>query len=316
MPIRRALTCVSRGLAVAGALLSLPSLADSPQPELYKVTARKGNKTFKTDALVVYYENLLSGREVRSGKQVRLTMPAFTRLEIRDGRYTFQFPPACKDGKPRTLVLDNARFAPGISLRDPSLCALAPTEVVLEPGSGKSPDCSMSKALRAKVAKIKKECEQEGGCGDFEPCSFAYSKNYRSCEQLFSSEPIEGESTSLERLEGPDYDPANPAQTAAACRAGSHVACADLIPNRPQKLKIRCNGRFSNGTGFGTWVESEAECMLRGYLEVLRLQCEDGKRIDGQVFFAPQGAAEKWQPVLTPPPQELLESIQAAPARP
>ena len=314
MTIRRALTCFSRGLAVAGALLSLPCLADAGHAALYKVTARKGNKTFKTDALVVYYDNQLSGREVRSGKQVRMSMPEFTRLEIRDGRYTFQFPPACKDGKPRTLVLDNARFVPGISLRDPSLCALAPTEVVLEPRSGKSPDCSMSKALRAKVAKMEKECEQEGGCGDFEPCSFAYEKNYRPCEQLFSSGPLEGESTSLDRLEGPEYDPANRAQTAAACRAGNRAACTDLIPNRPKK--IRCQSRFSNGTGFGTSVESEAECMLQGYLQVLVAQCQDGKRIDGEVFFAPEGAAEKWQPVLTPPPQEMLESIQAAQPRP
>ncbi|HEX5752239.1 MAG TPA: hypothetical protein VFZ09_38860 [Archangium sp.] len=306
MSLRHALSCFSRGLAVAGALLALPSLADSASPTLHAVTARKGNKTFKTDALVIYYENMISGREVRSGKQVRMPMPAFTRLEIHGGRYTFQFPPACKDGKPRTLVLDNARFSPGISLREPSLCALAPTEVVLGPMSGKSPDCSMSKALRAKVAKMEKECEQEGGCGDFEPCSFAYEKNYRPCEQLFSSGPLEGEWTSLDRLEG-QYDPANRAQTAAACRAGNRAACSDLIPDRPKK--IRCHGRFSNGTGFGTWVESEAECMLHGYLQVLGAQCEDGKRIDGQVFFAPQGAAEKWQPVLTPPPQELLESI-------
>jgi hypothetical protein len=314
MSIQRRSTLTLRRLAVFFALLSLPAWADAGQVLLFKVTARKGSKTFKTTALFVYYDNQISGREVRTGKQIQLGTPELTRLEVRGARYTFHFPPACKGGKPRVVELDDARLQPSFSLRDPSLCRLAPDEVVLEPMPSKSPDCSMSKALRAKVTKLEKECEAEGGCGDFEPCSFAYAQNYKPCEQLFPTGPIEGEPYSIARLEGPDYDPKNRAQTIAACRAGIHDACTNLLPNR--QGKIRCHGRFSNGTGFGTWAESEAECMLHGYLQVLGAQCSDGIRLEGQVRFAPEGAPEKWLPIQGPPSQAQLESIPPAPATP
>lgn len=276
--------------------------ADAPVPEVYEVLIDEDRRG---EALVFHWDQVASGFDPESGREVIAGIPAWQSLKITGDRYEFRIKEGYDDD-PWTpiwiLTLDRVSFSWPTRVSEAGLCRTDAREVVLKRLPDAVPDCSIPEGRQSPPSE-----------DEIDPCWEAYQRNYHECDSLFPKLEDKRPALAFEDIQGRPFvrvDWSQGDRTIQACMGGELESCsrvfsryADVRPD--QQEETGCDIGVPGREG-SRWADvDEVECQFHAYYDAIGSGCrppECGPTYRWRGSETAPVANAHWRPVPFPPP--------------